>query len=192
MTPPPYDVLLIGGRSGVGKTSVGYEVSAQLQAAGVAHCVIEGDNLDAAYPKPADDPYGTALTAANLGALWANYTARGFRRLVYTNTVSVLEAAMITSALGGACRLSRVLLTATDETARERLSGREIGSELERHLRSSAERAVLLEREAPAGVVRVATDGRTVAEVAAQVLDVSGWLPATAAPERGPREPSLG
>lgn len=170
-------MLLIAGRSGVGKTSVGYEVSAQLQAAGVAHCLIEGDNLDAAFPKPADDPYGTALTAANLGALWGNYTARGHRRLVYTNTVSVLETAMITSALGGTCNVVGVLLTASDPTAGERLAGRETGSGLERHLRRGAEMAERLEREAPATAVRVGTDGRTVPEVAAGVLQLTGWLP---------------
>ena len=41
----PYDaeVLLIGGRSGVGKSTLGWEVSRQLQEAGAAHCHIEGD-----------------------------------------------------------------------------------------------------------------------------------------------------
>lgn len=46
-----------------------YEISAQLQAAGVAHCHLEGDNLDAAYPKPDDDPSGSRLTETNLRAL---------------------------------------------------------------------------------------------------------------------------
>jgi Adenylylsulphate kinase len=84
-------VLLLAGRSGVGKTSVAYAVSARLQEVGVAHCHVEGDNLDAAYPKPADDPLGTRLTKDNLRALWQNYRSRGHFRLIYVNTVSVLE-----------------------------------------------------------------------------------------------------
>lgn len=52
------EVLLIGGRSGVGKTSVAFEVSELLQGADVAHCLIDGDNLDAAYPTTPDDPHG--------------------------------------------------------------------------------------------------------------------------------------
>jgi hypothetical protein len=40
------EVLLIGGRCGVGKSIVGSEIHAQLSAAGVWHCLIEGDNLD--------------------------------------------------------------------------------------------------------------------------------------------------
>ena len=44
-------------------------MSDRLQAAGVAHCLIDGDNLDAAYPKPQGDPTGKGLTEANLAAL---------------------------------------------------------------------------------------------------------------------------
>jgi len=46
------EVLLIGGRSGAGKSAVGNEMHAQLSAASVQHCLIEGDNLDMAYPPP--------------------------------------------------------------------------------------------------------------------------------------------
>lgn len=77
LMPPDTTVLLIGGRSGVGKTSVAAEASKLLQAAGVAHCLIDGDNLGAAYPKAPDDPHGSALAEANLRALWANYAAIG-------------------------------------------------------------------------------------------------------------------
>ena len=169
------EVLLIGGRAGVGKTSTAYEVSARLQALGVAHCHVEGDNLDAAHPKPADDPDGTRLTEANLAAVWANYAAAGHHRLVYVNTVSVLEPELVVRAVGGRAAVTGVLLTATDETVRVRLAGRETGSGLQAHLDRSRRAAALLEQRAPAGTHRVATDRRTVAEVAAVVVDLSGW-----------------
>jgi hypothetical protein len=51
--------LFIGGRAGVGKSSVGYEIHAQLSAACVQHCLIEGDNLDLAWPTPHEN--GVAL-----------------------------------------------------------------------------------------------------------------------------------
>lgn len=41
-------VLLIGGRSGVGKSTVAAEVHRQLSEYGVHHAWIEGDNLDMA------------------------------------------------------------------------------------------------------------------------------------------------
>jgi adenylylsulfate kinase-like enzyme len=46
------EALFVGGRSGVGKSSVGFEIHAQLAAAGLRHCLIEGDNLDMAHPPP--------------------------------------------------------------------------------------------------------------------------------------------
>ena len=54
--------LLIGGRAGVGKTTVGWEVSAQLRAAQIAHALVEGDNLDQVHPAPPDDPARTKIT----------------------------------------------------------------------------------------------------------------------------------
>jgi 2-phosphoglycerate kinase len=44
------EVLFVGGRSGVGKSSVAFELHARLAALKVKHCVIEGDSLDLAYP----------------------------------------------------------------------------------------------------------------------------------------------
>ena len=37
------EVLLIGGRAGVGKSTVGWEISDRLRHAEVAHALIEGD-----------------------------------------------------------------------------------------------------------------------------------------------------
>ncbi|MFE4632138.1 hypothetical protein ACFRJ1_01995 [Streptomyces sp. NPDC056773] len=99
-------------RAGVGKTTVGWEVSARLRAATVAHCVIEGDFMGQAHPAPEGDP------------------------------------------------------------GRERLTGRERGSELE----SSARKARILEERMPPDAVRVATDGRSVVDIAREVVGATGWL----------------
>lgn len=169
--------LIIGGRSGVGKTTVAWEVSAQLQRREVAHCFIEGDFLDQAFPAPPGDPGRTELTRRNLRSLWANYTDLGYRRLIYTNSYSVLEIDMIVDAMGGAVEVAAVLLTASESTARERLGEREIGSQLAAHLARSARLAEKLAAAAPPWVVRVPTDGRTVVRVAEDVLAATGWCP---------------
>lgn len=136
---------------------MGHEVSELLQAAGVSHALVDGDSLDPCYPVPDGDPRGTALTEANLGALWASCTAAGHDRLVYVNTVPVLEAPMVLRAVGGAGVIG-VLLTADDEVVGRRLAGREIGSALERHVERSATTGVRL-------------------EVAADVVTATGWVP---------------
>ncbi|MBR7839259.1 hypothetical protein KDL01_38720, partial [Actinospica durhamensis] len=81
--------------------------------------------------------------------------------------------------LGGTVRLTSVLLTASDATAAVRLGGQEIGSQLDPHLERSRRAAVYLEDTAPASVVRVATDGRTVEELARAVIALTGWLEQT-------------
>ncbi|MEV6957216.1 hypothetical protein [Streptomyces sp. NPDC051183] len=171
------EVLLIGGRAGVGKTTVGWEVSALLRAAAVSHAVIDGDFMGQVHPAPEGDPHRSEITEKNLTAVWENFTQRGYRRLIYTNTASVLPEAtgMFVRAMGAQARITRVLLTASDATARERLVGRELGSELEQELKGSARNARLLDQRACAGTVRVVTDGRHVVDIAREVVAVTGW-----------------
>ena len=167
------EVLLIGGRSGVGKTTVGWEVAAQLRVADVPHAIIDGDFLGQVYPAP-DDPLG--LVERNLTAVWSNFAALGRTRLVYVNTLSVLPstAGMFRRALGDDVRLVPVLLTASDATVESRLTRRELGSELADGLTASAERERVLAQLD--GVVRVVTDGRQVVDIACEVVAASGWL----------------
>lgn len=171
------EVLLIGGRAGVGKTTVGWEVSALLRAESVAHAIIDGDFMGQVHPAPEGDPHRAEITESNLTAVWANFARRGYRCLIYTNTVSVLPEAtgMFERAMGAGVGIVRVLLTASDATARERLVGRELGSELEHELAGSVRKARLLEERASAGTVRVATDGRLVVDIAREVVAATGW-----------------
>ncbi len=71
--------------------------------------------------------------------------------------------------------IARVLLTASDATTRERLEGRELGSELEQELAASLREARLLDLRAHVNTVRVATDGRLVTDIAREVIAATGW-----------------
>jgi hypothetical protein len=168
------EVLFLGGRSGVGKSSVGFELHAQLSNSHVQHGLIEGDNLDLAYPPPWED----RLAERNLAAIWANYRELGYRKLIYTNTASVFPEAItdLVGAMGGNPRVIAVLLTCTDATARERLGRREIGSQLDPHFERSSVMARELDERAPDWVHRVVTDGRDVSDIAADVLSRTCWL----------------
>jgi hypothetical protein len=174
----PAEVLLIGGRAGVGKTTVGWEVSARLRAAAVSHAIVEGDFMGQVHPAPEGDPHRSEIIESNLTAVWANFAQRGYRRLIYTNTLSVLPGTtgMFQRAMGADVRIVRVLLTASDVTAGERLMGRELGSELEEGLKSSAYTARVLDELVPAGTVRVVTDGRRVVDIACEVVAATGWI----------------
>jgi hypothetical protein len=165
------EVLFLGGRSGVGKSSVGAEIHVQLCAADVQHGLIEGDNLDLAHPPP----WQHNLAERNLAAMWSNYRTLGYRRLIYTNTASVRFVDALTAAMGDAPRVTAVLLTADDRTARHRLAQREIGTALHRHAQRSDLAARQLAAHSPDWVHRVATDGRRVPDIAKQIIELTGW-----------------
>jgi hypothetical protein len=126
---------------------------------------------------PPGDQDRSRITERNLTALWANYADLGYRRLIYTNTASVLPETegIFLRALGHATRITRVLLTATDATTDARLTARELGTELDQERRSSARKARLLDERAHPDTVRVTTDGRTVPDIAHDVLAATGW-----------------
>jgi N-acetyltransferase len=165
------EVVFVGGRSGVGKTTAALALHALLTRRDVMHAVIEGDALDLAHPAP----WAHALAERNLAAMWRNYVELGYRRLVFTNTVSVLHTAELAAAMGGDPRVIPVLLRAGDDTVRARLAEREMGEELDAHLARSDAAARRLDAEAPPGVRRVDTDGRTPSEVAEVILALTGW-----------------
>jgi hypothetical protein len=176
------DVVFIGGRSGTGKTSIGFEMHAQLGAADISHCLIDGDFLDMAHPAP----WQHHLAERNLTAIWANYRTLGYHRMIYTNTVSVLpeEIARLTTAIGDNPNVTAVLLTCTDATARKRLSQREIGSALDQHLASSNEMSTRLQSGTTTATHHIPTDDRTVSNIAADIITLTGWRPTTP-PHRG-------
>jgi hypothetical protein len=165
------EVLFVGGRSGVGKSSVAFELHAQLAALRIKHCVIEGDSPDLAFPPPWEDH----LAERNLAAIWENYRDLGYRRMIYTNTVSVRFTQELAAAMGDVPRITAVLLTATDETSSARLRGRIQGSDFLEHLDRSKAAARELELLTPEWVHRCPTDNRSVREITADLLALTGW-----------------
>ena len=97
--------------------------------------------------------------------------------MIYTNTVSVRFLDALTSAMGDGPRVTAVLLTPSDATARRRLARREIGTALQAHVDRSRVAARELDELTPASAHRVATDGRVVADIAAEIIELTGWAP---------------
>lgn len=165
------DVIFIGGRAGVGKSTVAFAMHEQLTAQHIRHAVIEGDALDLAWPPP----WEHHLAARNLAAIWANYHALGYRRLIYTNTVAILELDALVEALGGECSVTSILLRADDDTIATRLGQREQGASLTTHLERSAKAASLLDETAPVETHRIQTNGLRPSAIAHQILKLAGW-----------------
>ena len=177
-------ILLIGGASGTGKTTVCWEISAILEHRGVAHCVIDGDTLGHTFPAPPGDPSRSGIVERNLASVWSGFAEVGQTRLIYTNTVSVLEEEMIRRAVrkssaGGdgssEVEVTGVVLTAGARTVARRLAQRETGDRVDLHIDRSLRAAMLLQQRASDSVVVISTDGRAVEDIALDVLDATGW-----------------
>ncbi len=169
--------ILITGPVGSGKTTVAIEASAQLEAAGIAHALVDTDELDRIFPPPPDDPHKTTLTERNLAAVWENLSAAGAPRLILAMVATSLERelAPIRRAVSGA-QIAVVRLRASEGALLERVRSREVGSGEAYHARRSVEQARAMAREADAeGTIVVETTGRRVADIAAEVLAKCGW-----------------
>ena len=173
MTPPPVPLLIISGSLGTGKTTVLNEATDLLTEAGIPHAAIDLDALAVMHPRL--EPHGVGLLFANLASIWPNYAAAGAERLIVARVVEErAELERYRAAVPGAeivvCRL-----TAPVSLMHERLRVREPGMYQEWALARAAELDGILAR---AGVEDFVVDngpGRSVGDVAWEVLARAGW-----------------
>jgi predicted kinase len=170
--------ILITGPVGSGKTTVAIEASAQLEAAGIAHALVDTDELDRIFPAPQDDPHKTALTERNLAVVWENLSAAGAPRLILAMVATSLERELpwVRAAVPGA-EITIVRLRASETTLLERVRRREVGSGAAYHARRAVEQAHAMAREADGeDTIVVETTGRQVVDIAREVLARGSWI----------------
>jgi 2-phosphoglycerate kinase len=170
------DVLLITGAAGVDKSSVSWEVSEELKRRGLAHAVIDTDELDRVWPLVVDDDRRRRINVANLTAWWEQYHELGISRLVLVGVFVVLPDAVdwIGDALPGA-DIRPVRLVATPEELRRRVERREIGSALEAQLQRTLRYADWIDAVPRGTETVVETDGVTVEQLAVRLCDLMNW-----------------
>jgi hypothetical protein len=178
--------LWICGPSGVGKSSVGWEVFTQVRAAGVRAAYLDTDQIGFCRPEPQDDPDHYVLRSRNVAALWPNFREAGARAMIVSGILETPDGVrMFTAAVPGAS-VTVVRLRATPETLRERIFRRGRGGgpqipgnqeldgateeRLMAHWEDSVATMEALERNR-IGDVCIDTDDRSVREVAQAILE---------------------
>ena len=165
-------VLVISGSMGSGKTTVLGEASDLLAAAEILHAAIDLDSLALGH-LPAAASHD--LLIRNLAAVWNNYAAAGITRLLLSEVLdTAAKRERLRQTIPGAeivvCRLR-----ATFDTMQQRIRLREPGMLQEQFVARIGE----LEASLDAGRVEdfsVQNDGRSVTEVAREILVRAGWL----------------
>ena len=167
-------LLVISGSMGAGKTTVMSEASDLLEEADVAHAAIDLDWLSVLYPE--QERFNHGIMFANLAGVWANYADAGAERLLVARVVEERsELEQYRRAVPGAdivvCRL-----TAPVQTMQERLLPREPGMIQEHALARAEELDGILERSKAEDFTVDNGPGRSITQVAREVLAHAGWL----------------
>jgi len=183
--------LWICGPSGVGKSSVGWEVFTQVRAAGVTAAYLDTDQIGFCRPEPQGDPDHYRLRSRNVAALWPNFLEAGARAMIVSGILETPDGVrLFTEAVPGAS-VTIVRLRATPETLRERIfrrgrgGGPQIPGKQELH-GATAERLLAFWEDSVAametlernriGDVCIDTDDRSVREVAWAIFaQAQGW-----------------
>jgi hypothetical protein len=150
---------------GVGKSSVGWEIFAQLRNGGIKTGYADADQLGLCYPVPDDDPVNHRVKSRSVGAVYCNFRDAGARCFILSGSVSSAEEArMYRDQIPGA-DLTICMLSADPSVIRERFLRRGWNP----HRVDEAIREVAdLERAKFANLL-VDTDDHSVKEVARMV-----------------------
>jgi hypothetical protein len=181
---PPGAALIISGVTGVGKSTVGWQVYQRVRASGRHAACVDLEQIGFGRPAPAADRHHHRLKAANLAALWRTYHAAGAERLVVIGTVESAEAVQVYADALPSVSFTVCRLQANRSTlrARTRQRGRGIGADLagdspagqpEAVLRAVADRAAP-HRDAMGGAgIPITTDGRDVDDIVGEIMRVT-------------------
>ena len=118
---PRASVLLVTGTLGAGKSAVADEIHEQLCVADFRHALIDFDYFGSTWPRSTD------LGFRNLRAVWANYAAADFDRLVIATTLRSREYLEGIRASIPGSTITVCLLRAPEATLQDRLRTRTWG-----------------------------------------------------------------
>ncbi len=169
---PRVPVLLVTGPVGVGKTAVLHEADLLLIESGASHATVELEEVARCWPDTMETR--APLVYRNLAAIWSNFVAAGASRLLLAGLVEQRsELRLLSQAVPGAA-VTVVRLDAPLPVLEQRIRRREPGKP-EPEIDGARWWAERLHETRPEDHL-VPTEGRSVGEIAREVLRLASWL----------------
>jgi ABC-type cobalamin/Fe3+-siderophores transport system ATPase subunit len=185
MTTSQNQILLVSGPAGVGKSTLAYEIAIQLRRAGLAHVLLDSDELDRVWPLSETEQ--NALNRSNLAAFWSNASALGHHRLILVGVFldPDFNRAWIEAAVP-APHVTRVVLDASNDELERRVRAREIGTAAEDQLARTLWQAEQFRLRNAGSAEVLATSNANVEDLARRSIERAGWIASST------RQPSTG
>jgi hypothetical protein len=172
-------VLWLCGATGVGKSTVGFEVYQRVLGAGATAAYLDLDQLGFCPPVP-DDPANHRVKARNLAAVWRTYRAAGAQCLIMSGPVEDEATIKAYDEALSAAELTLCRLHAGRQHLTERIMSRGHGGSWAQpgdplrgqsvtrllHVADHAVASAASLEDAGIGDLRIDTDGHTVEQVA--------------------------
>lgn len=91
----PGAILWLCGTTGVGKSTVGWEIFQEVQRAGIRAAFVDLEQIGFCRPIPDDDPGNHRIKSDNLAGLWQTFHSSGARCLIVVGPVNHSDAVQI-------------------------------------------------------------------------------------------------
>ncbi|MGW0806062.1 hypothetical protein [Nonomuraea sp. NPDC002799] len=171
MSNVPLPLLWLSGPTGVGKSSVGWEIHAQLSRAGVKTAFVDADQISLLYPM--SEGMTHRIRARSLAAMWPHFRQEGMQCLVLAGFVHTPEEVREYTTLLPEAAFTLCRLRVDSAELKERFLGRGWRPDL---VEDAVAEAQALERGDYADVC-VDTDGLASSETARLVRERAGGWP---------------
>jgi len=166
------EVLILHGPPGSGKSTLANAIAERLREAGVAHAVIDVDELSRTYPEQ-----DRAFQWDNLRSIWPRYTAIPNLKAILPVLIDAEEDLERLRQAVPAARFTICELTAPSAVLKERVTAREPNEYWQGKLRDLVDKYDQRSAGQNFGDFQASTQSGSVGKVADSILQKIGWTP---------------
>jgi predicted kinase len=165
------EVLVLNGSPGSGKSTLANEIAEQLRELGVAHAVIDVDELARTYPEQE-----RSFQWDNLRSIWPRYATLPNIKVVLPVLLDTEEDLRQLRAAVPATKFTICELTASESALKERVTAREPNEYWQSKLRGLVDKYNQRKQNERFGDFRINTEEGSIVDTAKRILQNVAWL----------------